>query len=88
MQKTINAIFQNPTARALALIVLFVPISLFSGTSPVRRGFLYYTGVFAPSVVAAIAAGLWTWSWKWLWIVLIVSGALTMLIQTFGYLFG
>jgi hypothetical protein len=39
-------------------------------------------------VVAAIAAGLWTWSWKWLWIVLIRSGALTMLIQTFGYLFG
>jgi hypothetical protein len=39
-------------------------------------------------VVAAIAAGLWTWSWKWLWIVLIISGALTMLIQTFGYLFG
>jgi hypothetical protein len=65
---------------------LFVPISFYLGTSPVRRGFLYYTGVFAPSVVAAITAELWTWSWKWLWIVLIVSGALTMLIQTFVYL--
>ena len=88
MQKIVKATFQTPTARVLVLIVLFVPISLYLGTSPVRRGFLYYTGALAPSVVAAIAAGLWTWSWKWFWIVLIVSGALTILIQAFMYLFG
>jgi hypothetical protein len=84
---TRSALFQNPAIRALILIVLIVPISFYLGTSPVRRGFLYYTGIFAPSLIAAIAAGLWTWSWKWFWITLVVCGALTMLIQTFVYLF-
>jgi hypothetical protein len=87
MQRIISATFQNPTARALVLIALVLPISFYLGTSPVRRGFLYYAGVFAPSAVAAIAAGLWTWSWKWFWIMLVVCGALTMIIQMLVYLF-
>ena len=86
MQKTINSVLQNPAARALILIVLIIPLSVYLGTSPVRRGFLYYSGVFAPSVVAAIATGLWTWSWKWFWITLGASGALTMLVQMSLYL--
>ncbi|HEY7247397.1 MAG TPA: hypothetical protein VH678_26295 [Xanthobacteraceae bacterium] len=88
MQKSINAIAQNPTARALVLIVLVVPISFYLGTSPVRRGILYYTGVFAPSLVAAIACGLSAWSWKWFWLVLLICVALTALIQMLMYLFG
>jgi hypothetical protein len=88
MQKAVNAIFKNPTVRALALIVLIVPTSFYLGTSPVRRGMLYYTGVFAPSIVIAIAAGLLAWSWKWFWIALVLCGALTALVQTFVYLFG
>ena len=54
MQNTINSVLQNPSARALILIVLIIPLSVYLGTSPVRRGFLYYSGLFAPSVVAAI----------------------------------
>src|SRR5262245_33927202 len=50
------------------------------------NGFLYYTGIFAPSVVAAIASGLWTWSWKWFWLMLGACSALTILIQIFLYL--
>ena len=57
MQKTVNGILQKPIARSLILIVLVIPISVYLGTSPVRRGFLYYAGVFAPSIVAAVAAG-------------------------------
>ena len=72
----------------LILIVLIIPLSVYLGTSPVRRGFLYYSGVFAPSVVAAIATGLWTWSWKWFWLVLVACSALTLLIQAFVYLLG
>ena len=86
MQKTINFVLQNPAARALILIVLIIPLSVYLGTSPVRRGFLYYSGVFAPSVVAAIATGLWTWSWKWFWLMLVACSALTLLIQAFVYL--
>ena len=81
MQKTINSILHNPTNPALILVVLVIPISAYLGMSPVRRGFLYYAGVFAPSIVAAVAAGLWTWSWKWFWVVLLACSALTMLIQ-------
>ena len=81
MQKTINSVLHNPATRALILVVLVIPISAYLGTSPVRRGFLYYTGIFAPSMVAAVAAGLWTWSWKWFWVVLFAGSALTMLIQ-------
>jgi hypothetical protein len=81
MQKTVNSVLHNPATRALILIVLVIPISAYLGMSPVRRGFLYYTGIFAPSMVAAVAAGLWTWSWKWFWVVLFAGSALTMLIQ-------
>jgi hypothetical protein len=58
MQKMISVIVQNPTVRAAVLIVLVAAISLYLGTSPVRRGILYHIGVFAPSLVAAIGAGL------------------------------
>jgi hypothetical protein len=88
MQKAVDAIIQSPAIRALVLIVVVLPISFYLGTSPVRRGFLYYAGAFAPSVVAAIVAGLWTWSWKWFFLVLLISVALTALIQMFLYAFG
>ena len=81
MQKTVTRILRTPAFRALILLVLIIPISVYVGTSPIRRGFLYYTGIFAPSVVAAIATGLWTWSWKWFWLTLVACGALTILIQ-------
>src|SRR5262247_2950199 len=81
MRKTGNSNLQNPATRALVLIVLVILVSVYVGTSPVRRGFLYYTGIFAPSVVAAIASGLWTWSWKWFWLMLGACSALTILIQ-------
>ena len=58
MQKIVNGVLQNPAARALILLVLIIPVSVYLGTTPVRRGFLYYTGVLAPAVVAAIAAEL------------------------------
>jgi hypothetical protein len=86
MQKTVNNTLQNLIARALIMILLVIPVSAYLGTSPVRRGFLYYTGIFAPSVVAAIATGLWTWSWKWFWLTLVACGAVTVLIQTLLYL--
>jgi hypothetical protein len=86
MHKTVNDILQNPTARALIMILLVIPVSAYIGMSPVRRGFLYYTGIFAPSVVAAIAIGLWTWSWKWFWLMLAACGAVTVLIRTLLYL--
>jgi hypothetical protein len=88
MQSIINAIVQNPTVRAAVLIVLVAVISLYLGTSPVRRGILYHIGVFAPSLVAAIGAGLSAWSWKWFWLVLLISGGLTALIQILSYVFG
>jgi|AmaraimetFIIA100_FD_contig_81_1755066_length_590_multi_5_in_0_out_0_1 hypothetical protein len=86
MQKTIHSVLRNPAARALILIVLIIPVSTYLGTSSVRRGFLYHTATFAPSVVAAIAAGVWTYSWKWFWVTLGASGALTMLIEMSLYL--
>jgi hypothetical protein len=85
MRSSVNGPFQNPIVHALILILLVVPVSVYLGTSPVRRGFLYYTGIFAPSVVAAIATGLWTWSWKWFWLMLVACGAVTVLIQTLLY---
>jgi hypothetical protein len=87
MQNIVNAIVQSPVARALILIVLIIPISFYLGTIPVRRGILYYLGVFAPSVVMAIACGLWTWSWKWFWRVLAICVALTIATQALVYLF-
>jgi ABC-type Mn2+/Zn2+ transport system permease subunit len=86
MQKIVNGIFQSPAARALILLVLIIPVSVLLGTTTVRRGFLYYTGILAPATVAAIAAGLWTWSWRWFWLVLGASIVLTMLIQALFYL--
>ena len=88
MQKTVDSVLQNPAARALILILLIVPVSFYLGTSPLRRGLLYYAGAFAPALAAAFAAGLWTWSWKWFWIVLVISTALTTLIQMLSYIFG
>jgi len=88
MQKTVDSVLQNPAARALILILLIVPVSFYLGTSPLRRGLLYYAGAFAPALAAAFAAGLWTWSWKWFWIVLVISIALTTLIQMLSYIFG
>ena len=50
MQKTINSVLRSPVARALILIVLIIPVSAYLGTSSVRRGFLYHTATFGPSV--------------------------------------
>ena len=88
MQKTVDSVLQNPAARALILILLIVPVSFYLGTSPLRRGLLYYAGAFAPALAAAFAAGLWTWCWKWFWIVLVISIALTTLSQMLSYIFG
>jgi ABC-type Mn2+/Zn2+ transport system permease subunit len=82
MQNIVNKIVQSPVARALILIVLIIPIGCYLGTIPVRRGILYYLGVFAPSVVMAIAAGLWTWSWKWFWVALAICLVLTAALAT------
>jgi hypothetical protein len=86
MQNTVNAIVQSPVARIIVLLVVIVPISFYLGTSPVRRGLLYYLGVFAPAVVMATAAGLWTWSWRWFWSVLVMGVALTVATQALVYL--
>ena len=88
MQSIINVVVQNPKVRAAVLIVLVAAISFYLGTSPVRRGILYHMGVFAPSLVAAIGAGLSAWSWKWFWLVLLMCGGLTALIQILFYVFG
>jgi hypothetical protein len=85
MQKILDSLLQNPAARALILVVLVIPVSVYIGSIPVRHRFLYYTGVFAPAFVAAVAAGLWTWSWKWFWLMLVGCGALTLLIQVALY---
>ena len=45
MQKIVNDLLKNPAARALIVFVLIIPISVYLGTTPIRRGFLYYTGV-------------------------------------------
>ena len=87
MQNVVNTIVQNPVARIVVLLVVIVPISFYLGTSPVRRGILYYLEVFAPAVVMAIAAGLWTWRWKWFWLVLAIGVALTVATQALVYLF-
>jgi len=86
MQKIVDNILQKPAARALILIVLVIPVSVYIGSSPVRRGLLYYLGVFAPSLVAAVAAGLWTWRWRWFWLTLVGCCALTLLIQVVPHL--
>jgi hypothetical protein len=60
MPSIVNAIVQSPVARTIVLFVIIIPISFYLGTSPVRRGILYYLEVFTPSVVVAIAVGLCT----------------------------
>jgi len=87
MQNILNAIAQSTAARTILLCVLIVPISYYLGTSPVRRGILYYLGVFAPAVVMATACGLWTWSWKWFGLVLAICVVLTAVTQALVYLF-
>ena len=86
MNTIAKAIVQNPMTRALVVVVLIVPLSVYLGASTVRRGILYYLEVFAPSVVLAIAVGLWTWSWKWLVYALAISVTLTILTQFLVYL--
>lgn len=86
MQNIVNAIVQSPVARIIVLLVVIVPISFYLGTSPVRRGLLYYLGVFAPAVIMAAAAGLWTWSFQWFWSVLVMGAALTVATQALVYL--
>jgi hypothetical protein len=83
----VNTIVQNPVARILVLLFVIIPISFYLGTSPVRRGILYYLGVFAPAVAMAAAYGLWTWSWKWFWLVLAIGVVLTALTQGVASLF-
>jgi ABC-type Mn2+/Zn2+ transport system permease subunit len=81
MKEIANAIVRSPMAQALIVFVLVVPLSVYLGTSTVRRGLLYFLEAFAPAVVLGIAAGLWTWSWKWFWSALAISAALTLLTQ-------
>ena len=87
MQSIASRIVQNRAGRALVLLAVIIPISFYLGTSPVRRGILYYLEVFAPSVVAAIGAWLWTWSWKACLLVLVMCVLLTIVTQILVYLF-
>ena len=87
MQKVVNAIVQSRVVRTLVLLVVIIPISFYLGTSPIRRGILYYLGVFAPSFVVAIAIGLWTWNWKSSLVVLVMCVLLTVVTQALVYLF-
>jgi hypothetical protein len=87
MPNAVSSVVQNPTLRAAVLILLVAVISSYLGMSPVRRGILYHVGVFAPSLVAAIAAGLSAWSWKWFWLVLLICAGVTALIQMLSYQF-
>jgi ABC-type Mn2+/Zn2+ transport system permease subunit len=79
--KDITKFVEHPTARALVVLLLIVPLSVYLGTSTVRRGILYYLEVFAPAVVLGVAVGLWTWSWKWLGYALVIGVGLTALTQ-------
>jgi hypothetical protein len=87
MQGIVDAIVRNTAARTIILFVVIIPISFYLGTSPVRRGILYYLEVFAPSVVLAIGVGLWTWSWRSSLAALSIGVLLTLATQGFVYLF-
>jgi hypothetical protein len=76
----------SPKVRAHVVILLVVPLSIYLRTSTVRRGMLYYFGMFAPSVVLGVGVGLWTWSRKWFGYALAVGMALTVLTQSLLYL--
>ena len=41
MRKIVDSIFQHPAARVLILIVLVIRLSVYIGSSSVRRGFLH-----------------------------------------------
>jgi ABC-type Mn2+/Zn2+ transport system permease subunit len=86
MKDLAGRIVQSPIARALVVLVLIVPVSVYLGTSAVRRGILYYLEVFAPSAVLGVAVGLWTWSWKWFGYALLIGAAMTALTQCVLYL--
>src|SRR5437868_4186436 len=88
MKDIAKVIAQSRTARALVVCLLIVPLSIYLGTSTVRRGILYYLGIFAPSVVLGVAVGLWTWSWNWFCYALAIGVALTALTQCLLYLLG
>jgi len=75
---------QSPIARALIVLVQIFPVSVYPGTSTVRRGVLYYLEVFAPSAVLGVAVG--TWGWKWFGYALLIGAAMTALTQCLLYL--
>jgi len=85
MRNLARAIARNRVARTVVVLVVVVPISFYLGTSAVRRGVLYYLGVFAPSVVLGIGVGVWTWNWKWFWYALATGAALTGLILLLAF---
>ena len=76
----------NPKARALVVLLLVVPLSIYLGTSTVRRGLLYDVEVFAPSLVLGVAVGLRTWSRKWFGHTRAIGVALTSQTQSLMYL--
>jgi hypothetical protein len=77
MRNFARAMAGSPVARTVVALVVVVPISIYLGTSAVRRGVLYHLEVFAPSVVLGIGVGIWTWSWKWFWYAIATGAALT-----------
>lgn len=87
MKNIAKAIVQSPVVRTLVVLVPVAVLSLYLGTSPVRRGILYYLGVFAPAVVLGIAVGLWTWSLKWFCYALALGALVTVLTQSVVSLF-
>jgi ABC-type Mn2+/Zn2+ transport system permease subunit len=87
MTNDAKGILGSPLVRTLVVLVLIVPISVYLGTSTVRRGILYYLEVFAPAVVLGVAVGLWTWSWRSFWSTLAIGVGLTVLTQLLVSLF-
>jgi hypothetical protein len=86
MKDLVRVFVENPKARALVVLLLVVPLSIYLGTSTVRRSLLYDFEVFAPSLVLGVAVGLWTWSWKWFGYAIAIGVALTSLTQSLMYL--
>jgi len=86
MKDLARVFVENPKARALVVLLLVIPLSIYLGTSTVRRGLLYYFEVFAPSLVLGAAVGLWTWSSKLFGYALVIGVALTSLTQSLMYL--
>ena len=86
MKGVAGRMVQSPIARGLVVLVQIFPVSVYPGTSTVRRGILYYLEVFAPSAVLGVAVGLWSWSWKWFGYALLIGAAMTALTQCLLYL--